>query len=155
MLSSAIMQVALAGAGAVNAQAAGQDIVRSGTQKASAGSPDFFTGKVQVEPVWAVNENVNASGGKVTFEPGARSAWHTHPAGQRLVVLSGSGLTQEWGKPVQQIHAGDVIWCPPGVKHWHGAAPDSAMSHLAVTGVLDGKNVHWMEQVSDAQYTGR
>lgn len=155
LLTSALMQVALAGTGVASAQAAGQDIVRSGSQKAAAGSSEFFTGQVQVEPVWAVNAHVNASGGKVSFEPGARSAWHTHPAGQRLVVLSGTGLTQEWGKPVQEIHAGDVIWCPPGVKHWHGAAPDSAMSHLAVTGVLDGKNVEWMEKVTDAQYTAR
>ena len=91
----------------------------------------------------------------VTFEPGARSAWHTHPAGQRLVVISGVGLTQEWGKPVQVIRPGDVVWCPPGVKHWHGAASATAMTHLAVTGTVDGKNVKWMEKVSDEQYNAR
>ncbi|MQU51274.1 cupin domain-containing protein, partial [Pseudomonas sp. FSL A6-1183] len=85
----------------------------------------------------------------------SRSAWHTHPAGQRLVVVSGVGLTQEWGKPVQQIHPGDVVVCPPGVKHWHGAAADGAMTHLAVTGSVDGKSVTWMEKVTDEQYQSR
>jgi quercetin dioxygenase-like cupin family protein len=99
----------------------------------------------------ATGEN-NASGAYVTFEAGARSAWHTHPAGQRLVVTSGVGLTQEWGKPVQEIHPGDVIVCPPGVKHWHGAAPASSMTHLAVTGSVEGKSVQWLEKVTDAQY---
>lgn len=96
-----------------------------------------------------------ASGALVTFEPGARSAWHTHPAAQRLYVVSGVGLTQERGKPVQAIRHGDVVWCPPGVKHWHGASPSTAMTHLAVTGTLDGKNVNWMEKVSDEQYNAR
>jgi quercetin dioxygenase-like cupin family protein len=91
----------------------------------------------------------------VTFEPGSRSAWHTHPAGQRLVVKSGVGLTQEWGKPTQAIRPGDVVWCPPGVKHWHGASPTTAMTHLAVTGTEDGKNVTWMEKVTDEQYNAR
>lgn len=133
----------------------GQQITPAGTQRATAGSSDFFTGHVQVEPVWPANRHINASGGIVTFEPSARSAWHTHPAGQRLVVLSGVGLTQEWGKAVQEIRAGDVVWCPPGVKHWHGASPDAPMTHLAVTGSVEGRNVTWMEKVSDAQYHAR
>ncbi|MFT0182712.1 cupin domain-containing protein [Pseudomonas benzopyrenica] len=88
----------------------------------------------------------------VTFEPGARSAWHTHPLGQRLVVMSGVGLTQQWGQPIQELRPGDVVWCPPGIKHWHGAAPTTAMTHLAVTGTQAGHNVDWLEQVSDEQY---
>lgn len=136
-------------------QAEAQQIIPAGTQRPTVGSPDFFAGRVQVEPVWPADKHINASGGLVTFEPSARSAWHTHPAGQRLVVLSGVGLTQEWGKPVREIRAGDVVWCPPGVKHWHGASPDTAMSHLAVTGNVEGKNVTWMEKVTDAQYQAK
>ncbi|EMC2290406.1 cupin domain-containing protein [Salmonella enterica] len=132
-----------------------QQITRAGEQPSAAGPAEFFTGRVRVDPVWPANDNINASGGLVTFEPGARSAWHTHPAGQRLMVTSGVGLTQEWGKPVQVIRPGDVVWCPPGVKHWHGAAPGTAMTHLAVTGTVDGKNVTWMEKVTDEQYQTR
>lgn len=135
--------------------AAGQQITRAGSQASVAGPEQFFSGRVRVDPVWPANAHINASGGMVTFEPGARSAWHTHPAGQRLLVLSGVGLTQEWGKAVQEIRAGDTVWCPPGVKHWHGAAPTTAMSHLAVTGTVGGKNVEWMEKVSDEQYSAR
>ena len=100
----------------------------------------------------AANDSINASSAYVTFEPGARSAWHTHPQGQYLVVTAGAGLTQEWGKPVQQLRPGDVAWCPPGVKHWHGAALATAMTHLAITGTLNGKSVEWLEKVSDEQY---
>jgi quercetin dioxygenase-like cupin family protein len=136
-------------------QAGAQEIARAGSQASAAGPAEFFTGRVRVDPVWPADTNINASGAWVTFEPGARSAWHTHPAGQRLVILSGVGLTQEWGKSVQTIRPGDVVWCPPGVKHWHGAAASTAMTHLAVTGTLDGKNVNWMEKVSDEQYNAR
>ncbi|MCX7671741.1 MAG: cupin domain-containing protein [Anaerolineae bacterium] len=129
-----------------------QSITRAGEQAPAAGPADFFTGRVRVDPVWPADGSINASGAWVTFQPGARSAWHTHPAGQRLVVVSGVGLTQEWGKPVQVIRPGDVVWCPPGVKHWHGASPTTAMTHLAVTGTVDGKNVSWMEKVSDEYY---
>ena len=132
-----------------------QEITRAGDQASVAGPAGFFTGRARIDPVWPVSEGINASGGQVTFEPGARSAWHTHPAGQRLVVTSGVGLTQEWGKPVQVIRPGDVVWCPPGVKHWHGASPTTAMSHLAVTGTVGGRNVNWMEKVSDEQYNAR
>ncbi|MDM0121260.1 cupin domain-containing protein [Variovorax sp. J2L1-78] len=148
----ALMQTSLADAQAAPASGAVQ-ISRAGSQPSAAGPDAFFTGRVRVDPVWPGDDHINASGANVTFEPGARSAWHTHPAGQRLVVLSGVGLTQEWGKPVQEIRPGDVLWCPPGVKHWHGASPTTAMTHLAVTGTLDGKNVNWMEKVSDEQYT--
>jgi len=130
-----------------------QKVIAAGTQDSATGPADHFTGRVRVDPLFQANSEINASGAYVTFQPGARSAWHTHPAGQRLVVTSGVGLTQQWGKPVQVIHPGDVVWCPPGVKHWHGAAPGSAMTHLAVTGTVDGKSVEWMEKVSDEQYS--
>lgn len=129
-----------------------QQINRAGSQASMAGPADYFTGQVRVDPLFTASDELNASAAYVSFEAGARSAWHTHPAGQRLVVTSGIGLVQEWGKPVQQIRPGDVIVCPPGVKHWHGAAPASAMTHLAVTGSVDGKNVEWLEKVTDAQY---
>ena len=135
--------------------AAVQEITRAGAQASASGPAEFFTGRVRVDRVWAEDGHINTSGAWVTFEPGARSAWHTHPAGQRLVVLSGVGLTQEWGKPVQILRPGDVVACPPGVKHWHGAGPTTAMTHLAVTGTADGKNVSWMEKVTDEQYNAR
>ena len=135
--------------------AGAQEIIPGGTQASTVGPAAWFTGRVRVDPVWAADANINVSGLWVTFEPGARSAWHTHPAGQRLVVVSGQGLTQEWGKPVQVLRPGDVVVCPPGVKHWHGAGPTTAMTHLAVTGTLDGKNVTWLEKVSDQQYSAR
>lgn len=133
-----------------------QQIVRAGTQPSQPGPAEFFTGRVRVDPVWAADADLPATGGVVTFDPGARSAWHTHPRGQRLWVLSGVGLTQAWGQPVQILRPGDVVWCPPGVKHWHGAGPTTAMTHLHVTGTApDGKNVTWMEKVSDEQYGAR
>ncbi|MEL0167354.1 MAG: cupin domain-containing protein [Pseudomonadaceae bacterium] len=132
--------------------AAAQQLTRAGEQASIAGPEQFFTGQARIDPLWAADADLNTSGALVTFEPGARSAWHTHPAGQRLVVTSGVGLTQEWGKPVQVIRPGDVVNCPPGVKHWHGAAPTTAMTHIAVTATKDGNNVNWMEKVSDEQY---
>ena len=135
---------------------AAQEIVRAGTQTSQQGPADFFTGRVRVDPVWPADPGISASGGLVTFEPGARSAWHTHPRGQRLMVVSGVGLTQEWGKGAEVIRAGDVVWCPPGVKHWHGAGPTTAMTHLAVTGTEpDGTAVTWMEKVRNEQYNAR
>ncbi len=136
------------------AAAPGQQITAAGTQASMNGPTEYFTGRVRIDPLWAADPGITASGGLVTFEPGARSAWHTHPAGQRLVVTSGVGRVQEWGKPSQVVRPGDVVWCPPGVKHWHGAAPGTAMTHLAVTGVRDGQNVNWLEKVTDAQYQG-
>lgn len=129
-----------------------QEVVAAGSQPSMPAPAQFFTGRVRIDPVWPANADIAASGGIVTFEPGARSAWHTHPKGQRLLVLSGVGLTQEWGKPVQVLRPGDTVWCPPGVKHWHGAAPTTAMTHLAITGTTpDGRNVEWMEKVGDEQ----
>ncbi|GAB7529330.1 cupin domain-containing protein [Pseudomonas sp. 3A(2025)] len=131
----------------------GQQIVRAGSEASIVGPAAWFTGSVRIDMVWPAGDGINASGALVTFEPGSRSAWHTHPVGQRLSVVSGVGLTQEWGKPIQEIRPGDVVYCPPGVKHWHGASPRTAMTHLAVTGVqADGKNVEWLEKVSDDQY---
>jgi quercetin dioxygenase-like cupin family protein len=129
-----------------------QAISRAGSQPSAKGLADYFTGNVRVDPLFPANESMPVSAGYVTFEPGARSAWHTHPAGQRLIVTAGVGLTQEWGGPIVEIRAGDVVLCPPGVKHWHGASPHSAMTHIAVTGNVDGKNVEWMEKVTDEQY---
>jgi quercetin dioxygenase-like cupin family protein len=156
--SSVALCAALVAASAASlalAQAPSQQITAAGSQPSAVGPAEFFTGRVRVDPVWPADTHINTSGAWVTFEPGARSAWHTHPAGQRLVVLTGVGLTQEWGKPVQVIRAGDVVWCPPDVKHWHGAMPSTAMTHLAVTGTLAGKNVNWMEKVGDEQYNAR
>lgn len=140
---------------AATASASPQKVIRAGEQASIVGSAENFNGRVRVDPLFAANEDIKAAGAYVTFEPGARSAWHTHPAGQRLVVVSGVGLTQEWGKPPQFIRPGDVVWCPPGVKHWHGATPTNAMTHLAVTGSIDGKSVTWMEKVSDEQYNAK
>lgn len=127
-------------------------IERAGSQNANYGSAENFSGRVRVDPLFKPDKDINVSGAYVTFAPGARSAWHTHPAGQRLIVTSGVGLTQQEGQPVQIIRAGDVILCPPGIKHWHGATPGSAMTHLAVTGIIEGKSVNWMEKVTDEQY---
>ena len=130
-----------------------QQITRAGTQASTDGPAEYFTGRARVDPLFPGNTHHPASGAYVTFEPGARSAWHSHPAGQRLVVVSGVGRTQEWGQPVQVIRPGDVVWCPPDVKHWHGAAPDTAMTHLAVTGTVDGRSVTWMEKVIEEHTT--
>jgi quercetin dioxygenase-like cupin family protein len=105
--------------------------------------------------LFPANDSAHFSGATVTFEPGARSAWHIHPAGQHLLVTAGVGRTQEWGGPIVEIKPGDVIWCPPGVKHWHGASPTTAMTHISLTGTIDGKNVEWMEKVTDEQYNGK
>ena len=148
--------VAHSAVGASGSSLPGQTITRAGTVASAVGPSDYFTGAVRVDPVYPANKDINASGSLVTFEPGSRSAWHTHPLGQYLAVTGGAGLVQEWGKPVQEIRPGDVIWCPPGVKHWHGASPTTAMTHLAVTGTTaDGKAVEWMEKVSDDQYNAR
>jgi quercetin dioxygenase-like cupin family protein len=129
-----------------------QAIVRAGSQPSTQAPEQNFTGKVRVEPLFQANESAPYSGAYVTFDPGARSAWHVHPAGQRLVVTAGTGRTGTWGGRAVEIKAGDVVWCPPGVKHWHGAAPDASMTHLAISGVKDGKTVEWMEKVSDDEY---
>ena len=132
-----------------------QQITRAGAHPSLVAPSEHFTGRAWVDSLSPANTEINASSAFVTFEPGARSAWHTHPKGQYLVVTSGVGLTQQWGQPMQEIRPGDVVWCPPGTKHWHGAAPTIAMTHLAITGIDSGKSVNWMEKVSDEQYNSR
>jgi quercetin dioxygenase-like cupin family protein len=131
------------------------DITRSGSQPSRKGPADYFTGAVRIDPLFEAADPARAAGASVTFEPGARTAWHTHPLGQTLIVTSGAGLAQRWGGPVEEIRPGDVIWFPPGEKHWHGATPTTAMTHVAVQERLDGKTVEWLEQVSDEQYRDR
>lgn len=128
------------------------EIKRNGSQPSVKGSADNFTGQVRIDPLFQAPEPARATGALVTFEPGARTAWHTHPLGQTLIVTSGCGWTQCEGEPRVEIRAGDVIWCPPGHKHWHGATSTTAMSHIAIQEALDGKAVDWLEQVTDEQY---
>jgi quercetin dioxygenase-like cupin family protein len=138
----------------VQANDAAQNIsvTRSGSQPSARGPSQFFTGAVRVDPLFPANAPSRVSGGLVTFEPGARSAWHTHPVGQVLIVTAGRGLVQRWGSPAAEILPGDVVRIRPGVKHWHGASPSTGMSHIAIQEALDGRNVDWLEQVSDEQY---
>jgi 4-carboxymuconolactone decarboxylase len=126
--------------------------MRSGSQPSRQGPTENFTGSVRVDPLFQANAPARASGALVTFEPGSRTAWHTHPLGQILIVTAGTGRVQRWGDPVEEIRQGDVVWIPPGQKHWHGAAPNNSMAHIAIVEQLDGKSVEWMEKVSDAQY---
>lgn len=127
-------------------------ITRVGSLPSVAGPRDWFTGVVRIDPKFHAPEPARVAASLVTFEPGARTAWHTHPLGQALIVTAGSGLVQRWDGPVAEIHPGDVVWFAPGEKHWHGASPTTAMSHLAIQEALDGKAVDWMEQVSAEQY---
>ncbi len=128
------------------------DLKRAGSQPSQKGSAETFTGNVRVDPLFTAPAPARVACGSVTFEPGARSAWHTHPLGQILIVTAGVGWTQCAGEPIVEIRAGDVIWCPPGHKHWHGATPTTAMTHIAVQEALDGKAVEWLEKVADAEY---
>jgi len=128
------------------------DIKRAGSQPSMKGNADWFTGIVRVDPLFHAPAPARVGGALVTFEPGARTAWHTHPLGQTLIVTGGAGLVQRDGGPITDIRPGDVVWFAPDEKHWHGASPTTAMMHIAVQESLDGKNVEWMEQVSDAQY---
>lgn len=127
-------------------------IARRGTQPSRQGPAENFTGSVRVDPLFQASAPARASGSLVTFEPGAHTNWHTHTLGQTLIVTAGTGRVQRWGDPVDEIRQGDVVWIPPGQKHWHGAAPDSSMAHIAISEALDGKSVDWMEKVTDAQY---
>ncbi|CAN7643405.1 MULTISPECIES: cupin domain-containing protein [Rhizobium/Agrobacterium group] len=127
-------------------------ITKAGSTPSTKGPEDWFTGTVRIDPLFNAEAPGRAGAGAVTFEPGARTAWHTHPAGQALIVVSGFGRVQREGGPVEEIRAGDVVWFPAGEKHWHGAAPDVAMTHIAITETVDGSNVTWMEKVSDADY---
>lgn len=128
-------------------------IVRNEQLNSVKGPEDWFTGSVRIDPLFSKQEVTKAAGAMVTFEPGARTAWHTHPAGQTLIVTSGLGWVQREGGPIEEIRPGDVIWFEPNEKHWHGASPGKAMSHIAIQEELDGKVVEWMEKVSDAQYS--
>jgi quercetin dioxygenase-like cupin family protein len=128
------------------------EITPNSSRPSGKGAPQNFTGSVLLDPLFPATAQRRTSGGQVTFEPGARSAWHTHPAGQILIVTSGVGWVQEWGGEKREIKPGDVIWTPPGVKHWHGATATNSMRHIAIQENVDGRNVDWMEQVTDEQY---
>ena len=128
------------------------EIKRSGSQPSGKGPVEYFTGTVRIDPLFNPPAPARAFGASVTFEPGARTAWHTHPLGQTLIVTAGCGRVQRWGGPMEEIRPGDVVWIPPGEKHWHGAAPTTAMSHFAIQEQFDEKAADWMEQVSDEQY---
>jgi quercetin dioxygenase-like cupin family protein len=130
------------------------EIKRNGSQPSGKGSADYFTGTVRIDPLFQASEPARGTGASVTFEPGARTAWHTHPLGQTLIVTAGVGRVQRWGGPVEEIRPGDVVWFPPGEKHWHGASPTTAMTHIAIQERLDGKVVDWLEHVTDDQYRG-
>ena len=129
-------------------------IVRSGALPSNPGPEAYFTGTVRIDPLFQAEAPGRAAGAQVTFEPGARTAWHTHPAGQTLIVTFGRGRVQREGGPVEEIRQGDIVWFPAGEKHWHGAAPDTAMSHMAIQEAIDGTTVTWMEKVTDADYAG-
>lgn len=128
------------------------DIVRAGTRPSAKGPADWFAGTVRVDPLFNPFDGARVQGAQVTFEPGARTAWHTHPLGQTLIVVSGLGRVRREGGPVEEIGPGDVVWIAPGEKHWHGASPGTAMVHIAVQEIKDGKAVDWMEHVVDADY---
>ena len=132
-----------------------QTIYRTGSQKSFKGPEEWFTGDVQVRMLFPANETAHFSGASVTFQPRARTAWHLHPAGQHMIVTAGVGLTGTRDGKIVTINAGDALWCPPDIDHWHGATPDSAMTHLVITGDLQGKNVIWKEKVTDEQYRGK
>ena len=128
------------------------EITKSGTRPSGKGPAEYFTGAVRTDPLFQAPDPARAAGNAVTFEPGARTAWHTHPLGQTLIVTFGRGLVQREGGAVEEIRPGDVVWFEPGEKHWHGASPTTAMTHIAIQEALDGKAVDWMEKVSEEQY---
>jgi quercetin dioxygenase-like cupin family protein len=128
------------------------NINRIGSQPSRKGPAEYFTGTVRIDPLFQASEPARVVGATVTFEPGARTAWHTHPLGQHLIVTAGCGRVQRAGGPIEEVHPGDVVWFPPGEKHWHGATPTTAMTHIAIQEQLNGKTVDWMDKVSDEQY---
>jgi quercetin dioxygenase-like cupin family protein len=128
------------------------EIRRIGTQASTKGPTDWFTGTVRIDPLFQAPAPARVQGVSVTFEPGARTAWHTHPLGQTLIVMAGCGWAQRNGEPIEEIRPGDIVWFRPGEKHWHGATPTTAMTHIAIQEQLDGKAVDWMEKVSEEQY---
>ena len=129
-----------------------QHIHRAGSRPSAKGPSEYFTGTVRIDPLFSATEPARTSGGSVTFEPGARSAWHTHPLGQTLIVTAGCGVVQCEGEPARLIRPGDVVQCPPGEKHWHGATSTTAMTHIAIQEALDGKLVDWLDKVTDEEY---
>jgi quercetin dioxygenase-like cupin family protein len=131
------------------------NITRAGSQQSVKGNQDWFTGTVRIDPLFQAPDPARAGAGLVMFEPAARTAWHTHPLGQTLLITSGLGRVQQEGGPIEEVRPGDIVWFPPHVKHWHGASPDKAMTHIAIHESLDGKAVDWLEKVSDDQYEGR
>jgi quercetin dioxygenase-like cupin family protein len=128
------------------------NITKSGSRPSTKGPAEYFSGSVRIDPLFEAADPARAVGASVTFEPGARTAWHTHPLGQTLIVTAGAGLAQRWGGPVEAIRPGDIVWFAPGEKHWHGATPNTALTHIAIQERIDGKAVEWLEQVSDEQY---
>ena len=130
-------------------------IYKCGSRPSAQGPENNFTGTVRVDPLFPVNQPARANGGNVTFEPGARTAWHEHPLGQTLIVTAGCGRVQRWGSPIEEIRPGDVVWIPPHEKHWHGATEHTSMTHIAIQEHLDGKAVDWLEKVSDEQFSGQ
>lgn len=151
-IATLLLLLSSTAAHADQAVAAKMTITPNGSQPSTKGPAEYFTGSVRIDPLFGPTAPSRTTAGHVTFDAGARSAWHTHPLGQTLIVTSGTGWVQEWGGEKQVIRPGDVIWCPPGVKHWHGATATNGMSHIAIQEMLDGKNVEWMEKVSDEQY---
>jgi quercetin dioxygenase-like cupin family protein len=131
------------------------EISRNGSRPSGRGPAEWFTGTVRIDPLFEAPDPARVRGASVTFDSGARTAWHTHPLGQTLIVTAGCGLAQRWGGPIEEILPGDVVWFPPGEKHWHGATATTAMTHIALQEALDGKVVDWMEQVSDEQYQAK
>jgi len=144
-----------ADAGLIEKTGFNMEIKKVGSQASSKGPVEWFTGTVRLDPLFQAHPPARAAAASVTFEPGARTAWHTHPLGQTLIVISGTGWAQREGGSIEEIHPGDVVWFPPGEKHWHGASPTTAMTHIAFQEALDGKVVDWMEKVSDEQYRSR
>lgn len=128
-------------------------ITQSGSQPSNVGPESYFTGKVRIDAPFSGSEDARIGGATVTFEPGARTAWHTHPLGQTLIVTQGRGWLQEVGSEIREINQGDIVWIPQGVKHWHGATPENSMTHIAIAESLNGSPVEWMEKVTDAQYS--
>jgi quercetin dioxygenase-like cupin family protein len=152
-LAAAPLLANLAAGASLSQQAEVQvEIKRSGSRPSSQGPADWFTGKVRIDPLFQPQAPARAAGASVTFEPGARTAWHTHPLGQTLIITAGCAWAQREGGPVEELHPGDVVWFSPGEKHWHGATPTTAMTHLAIQEQLDGKVVDWLKHVSDEEY---
>ena len=154
-VAPALLRASASAAAPTQRKVSHMEIKRAGSQPSQKGPAEWFTGTVRIDPLFTAPEPARAGGASVTFEPGARTAWHTHPLGQTLIVTAGVGRVQREGGPVEEIRSGDVVWFAPGEKHWHGASPTTAMTHIAIQEQLNGKAVDWMEHVSDEQYQAR